>query len=194
MNLSDWWDALSVLQKIYWVMALPSSLIFIIQLLMTLVGGDADDVDVDHDGDFDGDHGAGFHIFSVKSIISFLMVFGWSGLAVIAQGVISLWIILGISFVAGFIMMLITAWVLMLLLKLQESGTLKMENAIGEVGEVYISIPAKKKGSGKVQITVQGGLKTIDAVTEEAEDIKTGIFVEVVEIQAGDILVVRRKR
>ncbi len=192
MDISTWWEALSSLQKIHWAIALPSTTIFIIQLIMTLVGGDADDFDADGDADFDGVDD-GMHIFSVKSIMSFLMFYGWTGLAAIERGGMAWWGVSGISLLVGAIMMFFTAWLLFMLLKLQESGTMKMSNAIGKQAEVYLTIPSKKQGEGKVQLIIQGGYKTLDAITEDIEDIKTGTFVEVVEVQ-NDTLVVKRKR
>ena len=195
MDLSTWWEALSTLEKFYWIVALPSTLIFLIQLIMLLVGGDhdADDVDLDHDGDFEGDHGAGFDVFSIKSVVSFLMFFGWGGLAAMQKGVVIWWGIVGISSIAGLVMMFFTAWIFFLLLKLQSSGTMEITNAIGQSGEVYLTIPAKKAGNGKVQLVVQGALRTINAVTEDTDDIKTGSLIEVVSIE-NEILVVKRKR
>ncbi len=195
MNLSLWWDSLSSLQKIHWSIALPATVIFIIQLIITLTAGGDTDMDGagDHDGDFSGDHGDGMHIFSVKSILAFLMFYGWGGLAAIEKGMHVWWGVSGISLVLGIIMMLFTAWVFFMLLKLQSSGTMNMQNAVGKEAEVYLTIPAKKSGNGKVQLVIQGGYKTLDAVTEDTEDIKTGNFVEVLEV-VNEILVVRRKR
>lgn len=192
MDISSFWAELSSMEKFYWIIALPSTIIFLIQLVLMFVGGDSDaDGDVDG-GDFDGDHGSGVHIFSVKSVVSFLMFFGWSGLAAAYKGIYGV-AALGISAGVGIAMMFITAWVFFLMLKLQQSGTMRLEDAIGKTAEVYLTIPAKKAGNGKVEILIQEGLKTLDAVTEEAEDIKTGSFVEVVDI-VSDLLVVKRKR
>ena len=193
MDISAWWDALSTLEKVHWGIALPSTIIFVIQLIMTLAGGDTDDLDVDHDGDFDGDHGDGMHILSVKSVLAFLMFYGWGGLAAIQKGMLVWWGVSGISLVIGIIMMLFTAWLFFMLLKLQSSGTMIITNAIGKQGEVYLTIPAKKSGTGKIQIIIQGGYKTLDAVTEDTEDIKTGSFVEVLDV-INDTLVVTHKR
>ncbi len=192
MDISRWWEALSTLQKFHWAIAVPATTIFIVQLVMTLVGGDADDFDTDGDGGFDG-MDDGLHIFSVRSITSFLMFYGWSGLAAISRGGMSWWQISGISLIVGLSMMIFTAWMLYLLLKLQESGTLKISNAVGLTGEVYLTIPPKKQGEGKVQLIIQGGLKTLDAMTEDTEEIKTGNTIEVIEI-INDILIVKRKR
>ena len=70
---------------------------------------------------------------------------------------------------------------------------MEITNAIGQSGEVYLTIPAKKAGNGKVQLVVQGALRTINAVTEDTDDIKTGSLIEVVSIE-NEILVVKRKR
>lgn len=193
MDLSLWWDALSLLEKIYWGIAMPSTFIFVIQLILLFVGGDAAEADIDTDTDFAGDHGAGIDIFSAKSVISFLMFFGWTGLAAYDKGVETWWSITGISFVAGLIMMFFTAWIFWLMLKLQVSGNMRTTDAIGAVGEVYLSIPGKKNGNGKIQVVVSGGLRTLDAVTEDIDTIKTGNFVEVVDV-VNDMLVVTRKR
>ena len=195
MDIASWWNLLSPLEKIHWGIALPSTIIFVIQLIITLTAGGDTDMDSagDQDGDFSGDSGDGMHIFSVKSILAFLMFYGWGGLAAIEKGMHVWWGVSGVSLILGIIMMLFTAWIFFMLLKLQSSGTMNMENAVGKEAEVYLTIPAKKSGNGKVQIVIQGGYKTLDAVTEEPEDIKTGSFVEVTEVLNG-ILIVRRKR
>jgi hypothetical protein len=78
--------------------------------------------------------------------------------------------------------------------KLNDSGTLVMQNAIGAVGDVYISIPAQKKGLGKVQGKVQGALRTLEAMTEETDDIKTGSLIEVMDVINDQILLVKKSK
>lgn len=193
MNLSVLWEALSLLQKVYWVIAVASTLIFLIQLFMTFMGHDGDDLDGDHGDTSEMGHGDGIDIFSVKSILSFLMFFGWSGLAAISLGMNIWWTSLGISFLVGIIMMFVTAWALMLLIKLQSNGVMDIKTAIGKTGEVYLTIPPNKTAIGKVQIIVNNSYKTLDALTEDDEEIKTGALIEVVEV-VGDTLIVERKR
>ena len=69
-----------------------------------------------------------------------------------------------------------------------------MKNAIGNSGDVYLSIPAKKAGMGKVQIKVQGAVRTLNAMTEDSEIIKTGSLIEVTDIIGENILLVKRMR
>lgn len=196
-DFSGWWEGLDTLARIYWIVAFPSTLLFLIQLVITFIGGDSDghvdvDVDADTDGDFDGDHG-GFHIFTFKNLVAFFTLFAWSGLACI-EGGYSLGLVLIISIVTGSIMMLIMASLFYYISKFSYSGTMEFKNAIGESGSVYLSIPAKKEGAGKVQVKVQGQLRTLDAMTEDVEIIKTGSLIEVTDIINENILLVKRRR
>jgi hypothetical protein len=52
-----WWEGLSFLQQIFYLIAIPSTLILLIQTIMLLFGlGHDSDTDVDHDLDHDFDH------------------------------------------------------------------------------------------------------------------------------------------
>lgn len=192
-DFSGWWEGLSTLARIYWIVAFPSTLLFVIQLVITFIGGDADsDIDADHDGTLDSDSG-GLHIFTFKNLVAFFTLFAWSGLACI-EGGYSLTIILIVSIVTGAIMMIIMASLFYYISKFTYSGTMDFKNAIGESGSVYLSIPEKKTGTGKVQVKVQGQLRTLDAMTEDSEIIKTGSLIEVADIVNENILLVKRLR
>jgi hypothetical protein len=192
--LSDfptWWDGLQVIEKIYWMIAFPSTLFFFIQLIITFIGGD---VDHDFDHDFDGDTGGGgFHPFTFKNMVAFFTLFSWSGLASI-EGGFSLAVTIFISTISGLIMMIIMAFLFYYISKFTHSGTLDLNNAIGQTGDVYLTIPAKKAGMGKVQINVQGQLRTLNAMTSDLEDIKTGSVIEVEDVVNDNILVVHKAR
>lgn len=187
-----WWEGLGTIAKIYWIIAFPSTLFFLIQLVMTFIGGDVDH-DMDHDAQIDADHGMGFHFITFKNMIAFFTLFAWSGLASI-EGGFSLSITIIVSTISGLVMMVIMASLFYYISRFSHSGTLNYDNAIGETGDVYLTIPAKKTGMGKVQITVQGHLRTLNAMTEDLEDIKTGAIVEVDEIVSNSVLLVHRAR
>ncbi|MBN1253339.1 MAG: hypothetical protein JXR51_03630 [Bacteroidales bacterium] len=191
-DFPTWWDGLSVLSKVYWIIAFPATLIFLIQLIMTFIGGDVDH-DMDGDMDNDLDHDIGFHLITFKNMIAFFTLFAWSGLASIEGGLSVIFTIV-ISTVSGVIMMIIMAGLFYYISKFTQSGTMDMNNAIGQTGDVYLSIPSKKTGLGKVQVNVQGQLRTLDAMTEDTEDIKTNSIIEVVEIISGNVLLVKRVR
>jgi hypothetical protein len=190
-SINTWWGSMELLEQIFWGFAVPFSAVFVIQLIMTLIGAGGDgDVDAsgDSDIDVDSDAGIGFQFITLKNFIAFFTIFGWTGIACFNSGFgAGLSIILAI--IGGLLMMVLMATLFYLMGKLSESGNTKMESAIGKTGSVYLRIPAAKSGLGKVQINIQG-LKTIDAMTESADDIKSGSLVKVVGIEAGEILMV----
>ncbi len=194
-NFTEWWDLLPIFEKIYYSIALPSTLIFIVQIGMLVLGFDSDHGDGDTDTDHEiGHEDASFHFFTLRNIIAFFMIFGWSGPAFLERLGSNYLLTIIISFVLGIIIMIIMAAIFYLMSKLSYSGTLQMENAIGKTGNVYLPIPARRAGVGKVQIKVQGAVRTLDAMTEELEDIKSGSIVEVLEIINQNILIVRQSR
>ena len=76
------------------------------------------------------------------------------------------------------------------LAKLQSSGTLKLKNALNQIGEVYLTIGANRSKIGKVSITVQGTLRELEALTDEEHDLKQSNVVRVKDITANGILIV----
>lgn len=191
LDINSWWASMELLEKIYWAIALPFSAVFIIQLLMTLIGGGGDgDIDATGDADFDvdADAGIGFQFITLKNFIAFFTIFGWTGIACLDGG-LSKGMTIFLSIVAGMLMMLLMATLFYLIGRLTESGTMKMDNAIGKTATVYLRIPAAKSGTGKVQVNIQG-LRTLDAMTSNNEDIKSGSLVKIVSIEADDILMV----
>ena len=191
MNISDWWEALTIAQKVYWCIAVPFSLIFVLQTIMTFFGGDVHDLDASGDSDLSVDHDAGidFQFITLKNLIAFFTIFGWTGVAALRTGY-SMPTTLMISFISGLIMMLVMAAIVYFMSKLSDDGTLNLKNAIGKTGTVYITIPANRGGTGQIQIKVQG-LQTLDAMTDNDVDIKTGAIVEVRDVIRGDILLVK---
>ncbi len=194
LDFNTWWGNLSTLQMIYWVITIPASLVFVIQLVMTIFGSDADADGLDAVGDadlsIDSDSGVGFQFISLKNFVAFFTVFGWVGLACV-YGEMPGWSAVLISTVAGIIMMLIMASIYYLMGKLTETGTLNLKTAVGKTATVYLFIPEKRKAAGKVQIKIQG-YRTLDAMTDDDEMIPTGAIVQVVDIVNDDILLVKR--
>jgi hypothetical protein len=81
-----------------------------------------------------------------------------------------------------------TAMIFLNMRRLQSDGTMDMNNAVGQVGTVYLTIP--EKGTGVVTVTVQGTRRNLDAIGELGQRIPTGSIVRVISVTAGKILVV----
>ncbi|MBV1923195.1 MAG: hypothetical protein KUG68_04110 [Flavobacteriaceae bacterium] len=188
--MGDWFTALSTFEKVYWVIALVGSLIFIIVMVMTLIGGDVEDLG-DADMDVEGDAGIGFQFLSFKNLVGFFTIFGWSGIACISEGM-SQGATIAISLVCGLIMMTIMAALFYYLSKLTSSGNLKLKNALNEIGEVYLTLGANRSSIGKIQIKVQGSLRELDALSDESVDLKQGTVVKVTEVSSNGMLIVKK--
>ncbi|MBI9052840.1 MAG: serine protease [Bacteroidales bacterium] len=191
LTITESWQSLELIEKIYWCIAVPFSVLFVLQIILTFFGGDIDDIEADGDSDVsvDSDHGIDFQFITLKNLVAFFTIFGWAGVACLDGG-LSVGKSVLISSISGLVMMSIMASIVYFMGKLTDNGTLNMNNAIGKVGSVYLPIPAKRDGFGKVQIKVQG-LQTLDAMTDYDEEIKTGAVVEVIEILNNEILVVK---
>jgi len=188
--MEQWFAELGTFEKVYWITALISSLLFIILMVMTLMGGEVDDLG-DVDADIDGDTGIGFQFLSFKNLMGFFTIFGWSGIACINEGY-STGVTLAVSIGCGLLMMTAMAALFYYLSKLTSSGTLKLKNALHNIGEVYITIGANRSSMGKVQIKVQGGLRELDALTDEGEDLTQGDVITVTQVTDNGILIVNK--
>ena len=191
LSFSSWWQAMELIEKIFWCVALPASVIFVIQIFLTFFGGDIDEIEADGDADaaIDDDSGIGFQFITLKNLVAFFTIFGWTGIACLDGGYgVGKTVI--ISTIAGIIMMTIMASIVFFMGKLTDNGTLKMSNAVGKVGNVYLTIPPERTGLGKVQIKVQG-FRTLDAMTDSKKEIKTGAVIEVTEVISDEILLVK---
>ncbi len=187
------WSETGIFEQVFWVITIPATVIFLILLVLTVLGSDADvDVDTDVDaGIADGDS-IPFQFLSLKNIVAFFTVFGWSGIGFINAG-LSSGLVIFLATIGGLLMMTAMAALFYFMSKLAESGTLNMKNAIGKLGEVYLVIPAKRGGMGKVQLNVQGSIRTLDAITDEPETIPTSSIIQVIDVIDEQILLVKKQ-
>ncbi len=187
-NFTEWWDGLSFSLAAYWTIAIVFSLFFILQLVLSAFGGDGVPDDLP-DSEIAADTGIPFQFFSIKNFIGFFTIFGWAGIAALDMG-FSEMTALAIAMASGLVMMTVMASLFYLLAKANADGTLQIRKAIGGVGEVYLTIPKQRNSIGKVQINVQGSIRTLDAMTDDDQDIPTGKLITVKEVVNSNILLV----
>lgn len=192
LDISSWWSDLNQMEQIYWLFAIPSSIVFLFILLTTFIGGDVEtdmDAELDIDAEMDTDTGMGFQFFTLKNLIAFFTIFSWTGLASIQAGNSS-GVTVVISVIAGLVMMTIMASIFYFMGKLSDSGTLVMTNAIGKIGTVYLPVAAGRGQMGQVQVTIQGAMRTLQALTDDASDLAVGTVVEVTDVVSENVLIV----
>ena len=188
----EWFSNLELFPKIYWVIALLGSLIFVITLVLTFIGGDAEMDDIgDVDAEIESDTGIGFQFITFKNLVGFFTIFGWSGIACLDAGLSKPFTII-ISFICGLVMMTVMAAMFYYMRKLNDSGTLNFKNAIGTVGEVYLTIGANRSRMGKAHVRIQGSLRELEALTDASEDLASGTVIKVKDVTSNGILIVEQ--
>ncbi len=196
-----WWETLNLAQKIFFCIATPASVLLIVQIIMMLVGfgaGGADaDVSVDGDvtADFDGtdvgsgevlDADNGFGLFTLRGLIAFFAVGGWVGYT-LADGNITLSVILAL--VSGAAALVLMGLLLKWLVSLQSNGNIRPKEAIGLTAEVYLTIPPKDQGKGKINVLLDERLVEFAAVQTGDSPIVTGKKVKILSTVADSFVV-----
>ena len=197
--MTEWWNTLSTVMKILWGITLASSLIFVIQTVMTFLGADTDGAIDSVDTDFGGadsldgsdasDGSTGANLYTFRNLVNFCMGFGWTAIlmkdSVKSTGVlIFVSLLVGVGLVA--LVMLIFKW----LSGMQQSGNIDVyKTAVGCQGQVYLTIPGERSGEGKVQITINNAVREYTALTD-SDTLKTGTPIKVVEVLSPSTLLV----
>jgi hypothetical protein len=186
----EFFQEMDLLQKIFWFTAIPVSVIFLIQGIMTFAGLDAaDGLDADFDGDLTSTE-APFQLFSFRNLINFLLGFSWTGIACYntfgnKNIIVLLALLVGAMFVALFFI------IIRQITKLAEDNSFRIGNALNKTAQVYLAIPAHKTGKGKIHVSVKGTMHELDAITE-SERIETGALVKVTGIEHNNLIIVSK--
>ncbi len=198
---------------LFLVCAVVGGTILICQFVLTLVGlGGEHGIDFSHDvaHDFVGDtahdasggdaHGAGgddhaaeqhgsswiFAVISFRTLVAAIAFFGLIGSAAQSAGQ-PIGVQLLLATAAGIGAMYGVHWLMRSVSRLGEDATLRVKNALGQEGTVYIPIAGSRAQAGKIQLKVQNRLVEFEAVTSTPERLATGTKVRVVAV-AGNLL------
>lgn len=181
-------DNLDPLLRAFWYVAIPVSLIFIIQTVMTFLGVDSSDgLEADFDGNF-GEVEAPFQLFSLRNLINFLLGFSWTGISFFTT-ISNPIVLVALSLFVGVLFVYLFFIAMKQIQKLAENNSFDIANALHKTAEVYLTIPENKKGKGKIMISVNGAFHELEAMTEN-QKIQSGSVVKVVKIENNNILIV----
>jgi len=194
--MTEWWDALRIDLQIFYTLGILATLVLFLQFVMMFFGFGDHDVSGGHDLHVGGVHTGqggvhtdGLNIVSVRTVTAFFFGFGWAGVLAIKQGFSTLGATL-IAIVVGALFMAIVYSLMRFVYGLRASGTVDYNNAVGLVGDVYVTVPAKRSGSGQVQILVQGRVRFVPALTEANRDLPGGSKIKVVKLIDQNTLLV----
>src|SRR3970040_2803355 len=147
MNFLENYDPLL---KAFWYIALPVSLFFGLQTIMTFLGLSDGETDMDSDT---GDVDLPFEIFTLRNLINFLLGFSWTGIS-FYNSIENKTVLIIISVIVGLLFVAIFFFLIKQILKLSENNSFKIESALNQTAQVYLTIPEAKSGKGKVLISV----------------------------------------
>ena len=182
-------EGMSGIDLVFLVCAAFGGLLFLVRFLagaLGVHGGDAD-IDVGNADVVHTDPDVSFKLLSLQGLTAFFVMFGLVGFALSRGSGVHRGLALLGACAAG----LGTTWVIGKLFavtaQLQSSGTVDNDRAIGEVGTVYLTIPAE--GPGKVQVNIAGRLREFEAVSASAEELRTGTPIRVLAVNGSTLIV-----
>lgn len=214
-----WWNEITAVEQVLYILAASSTIILLIQTVLSMVGLDSDMADLNGEEDLSGialdssgssdstpdevcnEDGVekqddssyselvGLRIFTIRGVLSFFAIGSWVTI-VLFKATASWPVSFCIGVVAGIITMLLIAKGFQLVMKLRFSEKVDLRNAIGTKGEVYFTIPPKGEGKGKVSVFVQERLRVYDAIAYEDKKIPTGKKVKILEVAGKNMLLV----
>ena len=173
----DYWLNLDPAERTFTGIGIFSSLILTIQMGMVMLGGA---IDMPEAEIADTGEGGASGIFSIRTIGAFFAGFGWAGAAMLQAGN-STGAATFVATLTGSAFLGIVIYLMSYLHSLRQEGTLNYSNAIGNVGNVYLPIPPKRKGMGQVEVMVQGRLRIVQALSDSDKKIGNRVAVRVTD-------------
>ena len=183
----------------YTICAIVGGTVLACQFVLSVTGiSDADDFDdgshvdasVDHveagHHDVHPHHGSNwfFGVITLRTVTAALTFFGLTGLALGAGGAPSSTSLMA-AIGAGVVALYLVHWMMRSLSLLRAEGTVRIDKAVGAVGNVYVRIPGENAGRGKVQLTLQGQTVELSATTEHGP-LSTGARIVVTRVTGPD--------
>jgi len=192
-----WWQSLSLFEQITFSIALASTGIIFIFLVLMVFGIDGSDYDGDFSGgiDFINDEPltgiSGLRILTVRGVLVFIAIGCWLSFILFSPFGALFAILMGA--LGGVIASYLQALAFRASLKLESSGNIDYHNAIGKEATVYIRVPKSRTGKGKVTVVIQERFTEIDAVTDESEDLLPKSLVEIIGLEDNLTVQVKKK-
>lgn len=173
------------MDTLYLVAAGVGGTLIVCQFLMSAlgIGGDHDHGDAHADHDHAAGHGHGnffLGLLTFRSVAAAVAFFGLGGLTARYYGAETAPALAAAAF-GGFAALYAVGSVMKLFRRLRHDGTARIDRAVGRTGTVYLTVPGRKAGPGKVTLNVQNRTVECEAYTA-ADAIPTGRSVRVVAV------------
>jgi hypothetical protein len=116
-----------------------------------------------------------------QTVVAAIAFFGLGGMAARSSG-IQPWLAVVIAVASGTAALYIVYWLMELLHRFNSEGNVRIDNAVGLQGTVYISIPPENTGAGKIVLNLQNRTVELEAKTNEPSKLAPGANVVVLSI------------
>lgn len=178
-QVGGWWNELTVAKQMFFGIGLIAALVSVVLGVLAMIG-------MEHHEASDGlslgdlDH-AGAGVLSIKPLTGFFLGFGWAGGFALDAGLPLLAALL-IATASGGILMGIVVLLIRTIYSLKSDGTAQVEKAVGGIGTVYVTIPARRGAGGQVIVNFSGRQETLAALHAGEQSIASGEKVRVLEL------------
>jgi len=199
------------METLFLICAVAGGTVLLCQFALTLLGlgGESFELDAGHGGELGGyaDHGGEAHletpghdandhaqhgstwlfgVLTFRTLVTFIAFFGMTGMAGTSAGwTLPVTIVAAVA--AGAASMYGVQFLLRGMARLRSDGTVQIARAVGQTGTVYLTVPAKNSGAGKIQLVLQNRTMEYEAVTP-ADKLPTGARVVVTRVLGPDRL------
>ncbi len=173
-----------MLDILFWISMFTGGILLIL-FLLSLIGGLDLDIEAG-DTDVDGSGGIGL----IKGALTFISISSWVFRILLIYNQPRPISLLG-GILAGIVAVYLLSKLFVFLLNQQEFNEWTIEDSLGLDGKVYLKIPPAQKGTGIVQVLINGSLKDLKATTLDTEEIPTGSSVKVVDVDQQQVVIER---
>jgi membrane protein implicated in regulation of membrane protease activity len=185
-QISQWWDQMNMARQVFYGIGLVAAFMALVLAVLGFLGMEHHDAIDATSADLD--HGGG-GIFSVKPLTGFFLGFGWAGGMALEAG----WPLMGAlaaAVLAGAAIMALIVVMFRTIVAMRSDGTVRIEDAVGAVGTVYVSLPPSKAAGGQVTVNFKGRQETFAALNATAQPVPSGEKIKVVAIIDGRTVLV----
>jgi len=156
------------INNIYWLAAIVGTLLFVVQITLSMSSGDAGDTsasdhaDIGHDSDLNGDGhtswGEAMRYFTMRNVVHFLVGFGWggvifSGLGELAGSVLAL--------ACGLILVVAMIFMMRTLGRMESHAPQTMAEASGKQIKMHVSAGENGTTLGRGMVVLRGAMTEV---------------------------------
>lgn len=183
-RVNGWWNELTLAKQFFYGIGLVAGLVSLVLMVLSMIGMDHDDAvdaigSADASGAHDGDSGGG--IFSIKPLTGFFLGFGWAGGLALDAG-LPFFAAIACALGAGGLIMAVIVLMFRAILAMRSDGTARIEDTVGAVGTVYLTIPPAKAAGGQVVVNFKGRQETYTALSAAPAPIASGEKIKVLAV------------